>query len=521
MRGALTRLHGARAAAFAIVGAAVLATAAPATGAAQTAALRVLDVDAAKVVGTVRSLQGVAGIPSPGTVEGTERLPDVIAHWREFRVDFVRSFDWRARLDTVDNPRSLFPTWSADPDDPRSYNFAASDAWVRSVRSLGADVLFTLASEIPYNAKPAADLAKYEHVVKRIVEHYVTGWGGGMKNAVRWWEFSDQPDFFKTHFAGTPDQFHAMYGAVARAVKAVDPTLQVGGPNLAFPLNEDAPYREGLFDYVRAQKLPFDFVSYIWFADATRDPLEFTRVARAMQTVLDAKGMNGTKQVLASFNMTGIADAKPDPVETAIYQAAALVYLQDAPVERAVLFRADTGWDPYHRFRDPAGVFGLGGEVDARARAFALQARMQATPRRVAIGGGDDKGYAVLAGRSEAGDLVQVLVVNYAIPAPFLAPTDKVRHEFILPLGPERAKISFQLLKRRGAEAAATDDGGYDLTVRNLPWGAKPFTVTRYRVDAVSTGVLFGRTRESGGQVRLKAAMAVPSVELIELRVAR
>ena len=219
--------------------------------------------------------------------------------------------------------------------------------------------------------------------------------------------------------------------------------------------------------------------------------------------------------------MTGIADAKPDPMQTAAYQAAALAYLQDAPIERAVLFRADTGWDPYHKFRDPAGMFGLGGEVDARALAFTLHGRMQATPRRVAVSGGDDKGYAVLAGRSAAGDVVQVLVVNYAIPAPFLTPTDKMRHEFILPLGPERAKISFQLLKRRGAEAAATDNGGYDLAVRNLPWGKKPFTVTRHRVDAVSTGTPYGRTRESGGQVRLKAVLPVPSVELIELRVDR
>lgn len=492
--------------------------AAPASLAAEAPALRVLDVDAAKVTGTIRSLQGVAGIPAPSRVDGTEKLPDMTGRWRDFGVSFVRTFDWRARLDTVDNPRSLFPSWAADPDDPASYNFAAADAWVKTVRGLGADVMFTIASEIPYSAKPPADIAKYERVVKRIVEHYTKGWGNGMKDAVRWWEFSDQPDFFKTHFEGTPEQFYAMYGAVARAVKSVDPALRVGGPNLAFPLNENAAYREGMLDYVRAQKLPLDFVSYIWFADATRDPLEFFRVAKDVQRVLDAKGFRDTQQVLASFNMTGIADAKPDPVQTAVFQAAAIAYLQDAPIERAVLFRADTGWDPYHKFRDPAGMFGLGGEVDARAQAFTLHGRLQATPSRLAVTGGDDKGYAVLAGRSAAGNVVQVLVVNYAIPAPFLTPTDKMRHEFILPLGPERAKISFQLLKRRGAEAAATDNGGYDLTVRNLPWGKKPFTVTRYRVDAVSTGAPFGRTREAGGEARLKAVLPVPSVELIELR---
>ena len=495
----------------------VAALAGPA-GVADAAGVRALSVDAGHVTGRIRSLQGGAGLPRAGAVEGTTQLPDLTAQWRDAGIDFVRTFDWRARLDTSDNPLSLFPRWSADPDDPKSYNFAAADAWVKAVRGVGAELMFTLATEIPTSSKPPADLAKYERVVRRIVQHYNTGWAGGMKHAVRWWEYGDQPDFFRTHFDGTPAQFYETYAGVTRAVKSVDPGLRVGGPNLAFPLNREAPFREGFLRAVRERKLPLDFISWIWFSDTTRDPLDFLRVAADVQGVLDANGLGQTRQVLASFNMTGIANAKPDPLQGAAFLGAAMTYLQDAKVDRAVLFRTDTGYDPYHQFRDPAHVFDEQGQFDARGQVFRLFGRMKQTPQRLSVTGGDDRGFAVLAGRNAAGTLVQVLVTHYAIPGEYLEPTDKEMFEFILPLGPERAKISFRTLKRRAADAADAGEQGFTLLLRNLPWGDRPYTITHYRVDGAQAGEPFGAAPGEGGTAMVSGDLAAPAVELIELR---
>jgi len=488
-----------------------------ATAAAAAAASREITVDASKVTGTIRNLQGAAGAPHPAAADSAREIPDLTAAWRQAGVSFVRTFDWHARLDTRDNPEGLFPRWSADPDDPASYNFAVADALVKTARGMGAEVMFTIASEVPRSSKPPEDLAKYERVVRRIVEHYTRGWANGMNDAVRWWEFSDQPDFLKTHYDGTPEQFLNQYAAVARAVKSVDRRLRVGGPNLAFPLNRDAPYREGLLKALRDRQLPLDFFSYIWFADNTRDPLEFVRVATEVRRVLDAHGYRNTPQVLAAFNMTGIANAKPDPVEGAGFLSGALTLMQDAPVDRAAFFRLDTGWDLHYRFPDPAHTFEKDGKPDPRFHAFRLPGELLQTPQRLQVRGGDDHSFIVLAGRDAARQRVRVLVTRYAIPPQYLQPLTSETFQFTVPIGEVRVPVSFRMLPRRGAEAADTGEAGFSLTVGNLPWGKQPFTIRRYRVDADHAGELIEESRGEGGVARIASDLAPPSIELVEL----
>lgn len=146
-------------------------------------AIAKLSVNAGASVGAMRALQGTTGIPMPAA--GADTVPDIRHVWQAAQLKLVRSYDWVSRLDTVDNPDSLFPDWSTDPADPASYNFAGTDAWIRETRALGADILFTIASEIPRNKQPAKDLAKYEQVVEGIVRHYCKGWADGFEDAVR------------------------------------------------------------------------------------------------------------------------------------------------------------------------------------------------------------------------------------------------------------------------------------------------------------------------------------------------
>jgi hypothetical protein len=496
-------------------------TATMAAPAQAASAPREITVDAGAMTGVIRDLQGVAGAPHAQPVDGARDIPDLSQAWREAGVSFVRTFDWHARLDTVDNPASLFPRWAADPDDPASYNFAAADSLVKTARAMGAVVMFTLASEIPHSSKPPADLAKYERVVRRIVQHYTRGWAGGMEDAVHWWEFSDQPDFLKTHYDGTPEQFLAQYAAAARAVKSVDAKLRFGGPNLAFALNRDAPYREGLLKALRERKLPLDFISWIWFADTTRDPLEFARVAADVQRVLETHGFRNTRQVLASYGMTGIANATPEPLQGAVFLSASMLLLQDAPVDRAVMFRLDTGWDLHYRFFDPAHAFEPNGTPDPRYHAFRMVGRLASTPQRLKVQGGDDHSVVVLAGRDASRQRVRILVSRYAIPPQYLEPTTRETFEFTVPIGQVRVPVSFRLLPRRGIDAADAGELGYVLNVANLPWGRGAFTIRRYRLDAAHAGTMVAEARAAGGTARIAADLAPPAVELIELEAVR
>ncbi|ARU17782.1 GH39 family glycosyl hydrolase [Croceicoccus marinus] len=472
-----------------------------------------LSVNAGEPIGNMRQLHGTSGIPAPAP--GTDSVPDILDVWRNAQVTLVRSYDWVSRLDTIDNPTSLFPDWSADPSDPASYNFAATDTWVGQTRSIGANILFTIASEIPANKQPARDLAKYEQVVENIVRHYVCGWGDGFENAVSHWEFGDQPDFGKLHFSGTPDQFYEMYAAAARAVKRVDPALKVGGPCVAFPLNE-GPFREGFLDYVKQQSVPLDFLSWMWYGDNSRDPMDFRTIAAEVRAIVDKYGFTDTELLLSYWSMTGIPTAKFEDFDNAAFLAAAAIYMQDSEVDKAIFFRADTGADFHYNFTDPAGIFEDDGSQNARTGAFQLVGQTLATTERLAITGGDDNGFAALAGRTADGDTIRILISNYAIPDMYLTARDRDVFEFQVPIGDQKTDMSLNVPPRR-VDARSTGYSGYTLEIGHLPWGDGPHRVVRYRADRDHKGEMLDSHEGRGSSVTVQNKLAVSGVELIEI----
>ena len=95
------------------------------------------------------------------------------------------------------------------------------------------------------------------------------------------------------------------------------------------PLDE-GPYREGFLDFVKRNKLPLDFFTWMWFTDDSRDPLDFRTVATQLRGILDAHGFETTELLLAYWNMTGIPNAQFTDADAAAFQAAAAVYMQDS-----------------------------------------------------------------------------------------------------------------------------------------------------------------------------------------------
>jgi len=131
------------------------------------------------------------------------------------------------------------------------------------------------------------------------------------------------------------------------------------------------------------------------------------------------------------------------------------------------------------------------------------------TPQRLAVEGTDTFGFAALAGRSKDGKTVQIFIANYAIPNKQIAKMHTAGAQSDAPQGhswlPRRTDIVYR------------DNAGYDLTVSNLPWGKKAFSLKCYRLSATQNLKLVERGSGNGGSMRLSHPLPTDTVELIVL----
>ena len=130
------------------------------------------------------------------------------------------------------------------------------------------------------------------------------------------------------------------------------------------------------------------------------------------------------------------------------------------------------------------------------------------------MSGGDENGFAVLAGRTEAADVVRILITNYAIPAAYLEAREHDVFEFTVPVGSIREEISLIVPPRR-THAIGADVVDYSLEVVNLPWGNGPHRVVRYRADGATNGEVVQSSSGEGTTAIISNQLAVPAVELM------
>jgi hypothetical protein len=129
--------------AFGLVGVCVAAGFIGVPTAAAAGAVRTITVDASKPIGLIRSLQGVSGTPVPG--DGSH--PDFTSQFQLLGVNIVRTHDvdCDGTSDIDGNgPNRIFPNWSADPNDPSSYNLGPTDTAVLSIVRSGAQVEYSV-----------------------------------------------------------------------------------------------------------------------------------------------------------------------------------------------------------------------------------------------------------------------------------------------------------------------------------------------------------------------------------------
>jgi xylan 1,4-beta-xylosidase len=489
----------------------VVATLGAVLARADDAGLRKITVDAGISVGALRPFSGTHGAPAAefagrGPHDEEPTRVDISADYRAARIDLIRTHDefgpgdidarfggaakMPVAIPAGRNELTIFPDMTADPANPASYRFGPTDRLIASIKSVGAEPLFRVGRSIGAAADPPADLDKYADIVRHVVLHYNKGWDHGFHYAIRYWEIWNEPDF-KVFWTASPQLYYALYDKTARAIKAADADALVGGPTISKPLDAGA-YREGFLDYMRSNRVPLDFFSWHLYTLDSNDPYNFVTIARQLRPILDAHGFGSTKEFLDEWNVD-LFDRDMSSAARAAFAVSSLIYMLSGPIDNQVYYRGDNS------FRHPNA------EPDAVGHALIAFGSLKSTPALLRTSGGDDAGFAVVAGRSPDNRMLQILISNYQIAPKFLGPRPNGDVMHIPNI------MDIQLLPRRSY--TYHDNGGYDLTV-NLP-GPGKHEVKRYRITDSSNFALVDRSIQTGPAIHLRAALPPPAIEFI------
>jgi xylan 1,4-beta-xylosidase len=376
-------------------------------------------IDFAATNGLIRPLHGINKGPLTGG-----GIIDLTARHRELVPPFNRLHDCHWPVPDVVDVHVVFPNFHADAANPASYDFAITDEYIAAVRATGAEVIYRLGESIEHTTvkrfvHPPRDPEQWAKICVGIVRHYNEGWARGTNANIRYWEIWNEPENRPVMWTGTDEQFLTLYAAVSRALKQHDAKLKVGGPAFGYTGEfvggefRASTFVSNFLARCRSESLPLDFFSWHCY---TADPEELVRRAHAVRSLLDSFGFKKTESHLNEWNYLPNSTWTPlsrkaapevrqrayDEIGSAAgaaFVAAALIGLQDAPVDVCNFYHADVG------------AFGLFSEQGVPNKTFyAMRAfrELLHTPRRVRADGA--KKLSVLAGTSD--ETVQVLVVN-------------------------------------------------------------------------------------------------------------
>ena len=282
---------------------------------------RVFYVDFAKKQGKIKPLCCING----GPLTGGATLPhDMSEEYSDIRVPRVRcvmpcgSYGYNQYLCI----HSLFPDFSLDENDEKSYNFAPTDRYLSAVRAAGCEIFLTLGEAAePYErklyAKRPTDLDKWARICEHIVMHYNECWAGGYKWNIKYLEIWDGADT-DDGFFGEKEGFFELYRVAASHLKNRFPRLKIGGfgsmgfesQNRIFASEKSKrafDFTSEFFRYVKSPKTqaPLDFFTWKCYAQTPEELSLHSKYARAY---LDNSGLKKTMSIVAEYNLSKKGD---------------------------------------------------------------------------------------------------------------------------------------------------------------------------------------------------------------------
>ncbi len=263
-------------------------------------------MDFASVTGKIKPMHSVNNGPAGSKVRGTGNF----AAYEAAGIPMARNHDASfysgyGGEHTVDVHR-IFKRFEADENNPASYAFEATDAYVASCYEAGTEVFYRLGASIEHGYKygtyPPADFAKWARICEHIIRHYNEGWANGFHYGIRYWEIWNEPDCRNGDgsnpcWQGTQEQFVEFFCTAIGYLKKCFPDLKIGGPAFCSTWNE--AYNKLLFTEMKKRGLPLDFFSFHGYA---KEPASYRESAVKAREEMDRYGYPEAELILNEWN---------------------------------------------------------------------------------------------------------------------------------------------------------------------------------------------------------------------------
>ncbi|MBR4889188.1 MAG: hypothetical protein IKU17_08595, partial [Clostridia bacterium] len=260
----------------------------------------------------------------------------------------------------VDIP-NIFRDFSADADDPESYDFAFTDLLISALTERGIEPFFRLGVTIEnyskikaYRIHPPKDHHKWAVICEHIIRHYTEGWANGFFHKITYWEIWNEPDNYEDPkenqmWTGTPEEYYRLYEVASKHLKEKFPHLKIGGYASCgfYALTESSnqfgactpryqyfmDFFDGFLDYIQRHHCPLDFFSWHSYSEIEVNVLW----AEYVRKRLDEAGYSHTEHTLNEWNCC------PDLKGTAKHAALTcgmMLALQNTTLDSAMFYDA-------------------------------------------------------------------------------------------------------------------------------------------------------------------------------------
>lgn len=271
-------------------------------------------VDFSKQKGEIKPVNGVGNGPVTGrfTVDKTDEFIKA-------GIPYSRLHDTEGSMGSGEfvNIHCIFKNFHADADDPSSYNFAATDAYLKCIQKAGTKIFYRLGETIENNLDyvrshtfAPEDPVKWARICEHIIRHYNEGWADGYHMNIEYWEIWNEPEGAPNtspNWGGTRNEFFNLYRITANHLKKCFPNLKIGGYastgfyELGTDETHSLSFMREFFDYITTPETyaPIDFFSWhIYTTSVERARLEI----EASQKHLERYGLGHIENIIDEWN---------------------------------------------------------------------------------------------------------------------------------------------------------------------------------------------------------------------------